>query len=676
MFQSCKKYGDFNIKVMNSGAFRVAYVNFRFAEDAADAKHHLTDLIMFERALRADPVYSTKRGRSRSPDGFRNKFSRGGGGRNFHRSTSPGSHMGRGGGGGGPRNMHPGEMNRNRSFSGESGSAHFENRRNSGGRDGHHHEPKFPFHLDHIPPEEDPNATRTLFVGNLDLESDPEEIRRIFGRYGIVEDVDVKRPAKGQGNAYAFVRLLNLDMSHEAKIRMSGKYIGRYQCKIGYGKAQPTNCLWIGGLGPWIRGETLEREFDRFGVIHRIEWPQGKNFAYVLYDNVDAATAACQEMRGFPLGGPDRRLRVDFSDPNHLQMAFDEMTMPSRSSQDYHSGGGGGDMYDGPSSHDREQPRRDRGGGFDDDWHRGGAGGRGGGRGGYHDGQRGPPQRGRDGWVPRDRNSYGDDRGDNGYYNNRRDNYGHRGNDRRGGYRGGRGGGGYHSDRGFDRNQDNQYDRRSGAGDFRDGPPVERNNGRPFNRDYSPPTKRRRSPPNDYQRRMERDRPQVESRETNGRRTSETRDTFQPGVLLASNLTELTTELPCVWSGALVLKNSAFAAKMHLLLGDVSIVDHLMRDPTSTEMPLLKIMQRLRLDQPKLEEVGRRVESTPNHAVLLALPGFSTNYARCLSLVSAVSGPFTSRLAVCISFSWFSRSEVCAFVLGNICERSARRDLC
>ena len=50
--------------------------------------------------------------------------------------------------------------------------------------------------------------------------------------------------------------------------------------------------------------------------------------------------------------------------------------------------------------------------------------------------------------------------------------------------------------------------------------------------------------------------------------------------------------------------------------------------------------------------------------------------ARCLSLVSAVSGPFTSRLAVCISFSWFSRSEVCAFVLGNICERCARRDLC
>ena len=633
LFQSCKKYGDFNIKVMNSGAFRVAYVNFRFAEDAADAKHHLTDLIMFDRALRADPVYNTKRGRSRSPDGYRNKFPRGGGGgggggggRNFHRSTSPGSHMGRGGGG----RMHP-AMNRDRNFSSDTGGGggHFENRRNSGGRDGYHHEPKFPFHLDHIPPEEDPNATRTLFVGNLDLETDPDEIRRIFSKYGIVEDVDVKRPAKGQGNAYAFVRFLNLDMSHEAKIRMSGKYIGRYQCKIGYGKAQGTNCLWIGGLGPWIRGETLEREFDRFGVIHRIEWPQGKNFAYVLYDNVDAASAACQEMRGFPLGGPDRRLRVDFSDPNHLQMAFDEMTIPVRGSQDYHPGGG--DMYDGPAPYDREPPRRGDRGGFDDDWHRGGGGGRGRGGGGYLDVPRGPPpSRGRDDWGPRDRNNYNDDRGDDGY-NNRRDNYGPRGNnDRRGGYRGrgggggGGGSGGYYGDRGYDRNQDNQYDRRSvgGGGDYRDGPPSDRNNGRPFSRDYTPPPKRRRSPSSDYQRRGDRERgAPVEPRETNGRRTSEPRDTFQPSVLQADNLTELTAELPCVWSGALVLKNSAFAAKMYLLIGDVSIVDHLMRDLTSTEMPLLKIMQRLRLDQPKLEEVGRRVESTPNHAILLAVPG-------------------------------------------------------
>ena len=59
----------------------------------------------------------------------------------------------------------------------------------------------------------------------------------------------------------------------------------------------------------------------------------------------------------------------------------------------------------------------------------------------------------------------------------------------------------------------------------------------------------------------------------------------------------------------------------------------------------------------------------------ILMPGFSTNYANCFLLVSAVSGPFTSFL-VLHTISWFSRSEVCAFVLGNICERFARRDLC
>ena len=89
------------------------------------------------------------------------------------------------------------------------------------------------------------------------------------------------------------------------------------------------------------------------------------------------------------------------------------------------------------------------------------------------------------------------------------------------------------------------------------------------------------------------------------------------------NVTDMAKCLPVVWSGALVLKASAFAARLHLVSGDVHLVDTLMRDPTSTEMPVLKIAQRLRLDQPKLDEVGRRVASSgpSGYSVLLAMPG-------------------------------------------------------
>ena len=72
---------------------------------------------------------------------------------------------------------------------------------------------KFPNYLHHIAPEDDPLATRTLFAGNLEVNITEEELRRIFGRFGTVEDIDIKRPPPGTGNAYAFVRFVNLDMA-------------------------------------------------------------------------------------------------------------------------------------------------------------------------------------------------------------------------------------------------------------------------------------------------------------------------------------------------------------------------------------------------------------------------------------------------------------------------------
>ena len=61
---------------------------------------------------------------------------------------------------------------------------------------------------------------RTLFAGNLELNITDEEMKRIFGRYGRLVDIDVKRPAPGTGNAYAFVRYENLDMVCDMPFRL------------------------------------------------------------------------------------------------------------------------------------------------------------------------------------------------------------------------------------------------------------------------------------------------------------------------------------------------------------------------------------------------------------------------------------------------------------------------
>lgn len=172
---------------------------------------------------------------------------------------------------------------------------------------------KFPNYLHHVQPEDDPQATRTLFAGNLEVNISEEELRRIFGKYGQLDDIDIKRPNPGAGNAFAFVRFENLDMAHRAKIELSGQYIGKFQCKIGYGKANPTTRIWVGGLGTWTSLTQLEREFDRFGAIKKIEYKKGDSCAYIWYESIEAAQAAVKEMRGYALGGPDRRLRIDFS---------------------------------------------------------------------------------------------------------------------------------------------------------------------------------------------------------------------------------------------------------------------------------------------------------------------------------------------------------------------------
>ena len=208
---------------------------------------------------------------------------------------------------------------------------------------------RFPNYMDHLAPEEDPLATRTLFAGNLELNITDEEMKRIFGRYGLLVDIDIKRPPPGTGNAYAFIRFSNLDESALAKRELSGQYIGKFQCKIGYGKVVATTKVWIGGLGPWCTAQMLEREFDRFGAMGKIEYEKGDTDARIQYESIDAATAAVNEMRGFPLGGPDKRVRMDFADVADMQPArgyqgsdFDPNIARGRGRGGWRGGGGGG----------------------------------------------------------------------------------------------------------------------------------------------------------------------------------------------------------------------------------------------------------------------------------------------------------------------------------------------
>ncbi|KAL1129107.1 hypothetical protein AAG570_013638 [Ranatra chinensis] len=563
LYREYRKFGDLSIRISHDLDERVAYVCFRNAEDARDAKRNKPRIILFDKVALVEAVYESRssadayrprsrpRSRSLTPDHDRyyrspehrppdraydrvygpppilpyrdyrhdvpplhhhHDFIRG---PPIHHGihphmppVGPPPHYGP------PRHMMHGFR---------PPPPHFEKPENK--------KDKFPNYLQHIPPEDDPLATRTLFAGNLEINISDEELRRIFGRYGVVEDIDIKRPLPGTGNAYAFVKYQNLDMAHRSKVELSGQYIGKFQCKIGYGKATPTTKIWVGGLGSWTSLAQLEREFDRFGAIKKIDYIKGDNQAYILYDSIDAATAAVKEMRGFPLGGPERKLRVDFADVN-------------------------------PPPPKRAPPP--------------------------------PPPPPEDGSTAdfRSRDAYTYDthyetwaEGDYAQYAGSR------------GYRGR--GGSWPERRGGGASGEEEW---AAAGGRQEYDRYKRTGGSP--RHHS-----------------------VES--DDGGRNG----------LLGSvrTLAELSKKCNTTWNGALILKNSLFPAKFHLTDGDADIIDALMKDEEGK--PLLRITQRLRLDQPKLEDVSKRISGSTSHAIFLGLSGASGSGGICSDDTSVQTRP-------------------------------------
>jgi RNA-binding protein 15 len=143
---------------------------------------------------------------------------------------------------------------------------------------------------------EDNQATRTLFVGNLPGDIRQSELRKIFEDYGQVESVDIKQVNDGHA-AFGFVvfqvrnsRLLmnsssfqSVEHAMKALKKQHDRSVGKSynKCQIGYGRSQVSTRLWVGGLGEWSTKDMLMKEFDRYGVIEKIDYSSGDSYGYI-----------------------------------------------------------------------------------------------------------------------------------------------------------------------------------------------------------------------------------------------------------------------------------------------------------------------------------------------------------------------------------------------------------
>ncbi|KAL3064155.1 hypothetical protein OYC64_000440 [Pagothenia borchgrevinki] len=223
LFHEFKKFGDVSVKISRSNDERIAFVNFRKPEDARAAKHARGRLVLYDRPLKIEAVYINRR-RSRSPV-ERDLYGAAPSHRHLQRPLSPT--------GLGYRDYRlqqlalgrlppppppplPRELERDREF------ALFEAR----ARPAFIAERAAFREEDFISPEDDQRANRTLFLGNLDTTVTEADLRRAFDRFGIITEVDIKRPTRGQTSTYGFLKFENLDMAHRAKLSMSGQNSG------------------------------------------------------------------------------------------------------------------------------------------------------------------------------------------------------------------------------------------------------------------------------------------------------------------------------------------------------------------------------------------------------------------------------------------------------------------
>lgn len=630
LFHEFKKFGDVSVKISRGGDERIAFVNFRKPEDARAAKHARGRLVLYDRPLKIEAVYINRR-RSRSPVERDPYGAAAQGHRHLHmqRPLSPT--------GLGYRDYRlqqlalgrlppppppplPRELEREREF------ALFEAR----ARPAFIAERAAFREEDFITPEDDQRANRTLFLGNLDITVTDTDLRRAFDRFGVITEVDIKRPGRGQTSTYGFLKFENLDMAHRAKLSMSGKMVGRNPIKIGYGKATPSTRLWVGGLGPWVPLAALAREFDRFGTIRTIDYRKGDTWAYIQYESLDAASAACTHMRGFPLGGPERRLRVDFADSEqhrYQQQFLQPLPLPpfdmvaesfvhraapeplrvrERTPPPLHFRERElfpGAEWPNPAIRDRiraspfealehlERERRPR-----EPW---------------------SLERELQGREPaRKRRTLDDGR----HLDCSPDSTERTLRRRRASPEGSPGGSSREGGRFSDSERPLRGDRpsparerhgsleRSGMGERRLKTQSLSERG-PSSGGISMAGERKRKAGDSVKVPVKRDRSEISSK--SGGPPSK----------------QDSGKLSLAWHGMLLLKNSNFPANMHLLEGDHSVASDLLVDgATGRQVSELKITQRLRLDQPKLDEVSRRIKvaGPGGYAILLAVPGGKT----------------------------------------------------
>ncbi|KAI8378684.1 armadillo-type protein [Choanephora cucurbitarum] len=151
------------------------------------------------------------------------------------------------------------------------------------------------------------NASRSLWVGNIDGSMTVDELTSFFSQYGSVESTRLLLEKE-----CAFINFYHLEDAIHAKediLTNLGGRIGSCIVRVGFGRtenvipntttlieqpvvSQPTRALWLGNLPTGTTQASLQRVFSLFGPIESIRVLIHKNCAFINFETSRAASAA------------------------------------------------------------------------------------------------------------------------------------------------------------------------------------------------------------------------------------------------------------------------------------------------------------------------------------------------------------------------------------------------
>ncbi|XP_064384598.1 msx2-interacting protein-like isoform X2 [Halichondria panicea] len=170
--------------------------------------------------------------------------------------------------------------------------------------------------------EVDPQATRSLFVGNIPKNISVYDVRDAFQRYGTILDVEIKK--MGGTATYGFVLYYDLSSAIVAKKYMDGQNIKGNNIRVGFGKGTNSKQLWVDGVDAGTSRQQLEKHMNKYGKVIRLGLDYQRNCAMVQYDSIDSARKALEAVKGAHIGS-SKKLMTDFANRDARAAFFSQM---------------------------------------------------------------------------------------------------------------------------------------------------------------------------------------------------------------------------------------------------------------------------------------------------------------------------------------------------------------